>query len=363
MLAEQNKSIRMAFVGDIFPGELPYTIGYGLRTRFLSHKGVLFKGIIKEIIGENDIVIGNLESPILANANERKKTFFGDPEFARFLKNNGINVLNLANNHVLEHGDQGFRQTVNILKGEGINIIGTTSDKSHKIYFKDIKGIKIAVAGFNNVDLNVINDYEHFDILSEEKVITALKIMAEENANVKILIFHWGNEYIHIPSLEQRKLAYKFIENGANIIIGHHPHVIQPYEQYQDGHIFYSLGNFIFDNIHSEKVSKGLVVNLEVREDKLMKFKLSGVQLDDLNIVSKLPYEKFKEYFKGITELYSEFQKLTEKEYEKRYILLQKRDHTIQRILMKTYLMKQLIKIPMKNKKLLIRNLVNYFIK
>jgi poly-gamma-glutamate capsule biosynthesis protein CapA/YwtB (metallophosphatase superfamily) len=94
--------------------------------------------------------------------------------------------------------------------------------------------------------------------------------MQSNNADIKILSFHWGNEYIHHPSLGQRNLAYKCIEAGADIIVGHHPHVIQPYEKYKEGHIFYSLGNFCFDNLQSKQTRTGMIASYIGTSKKLI---------------------------------------------------------------------------------------------
>jgi len=256
----QEDMIGITLLGDIFPGELDFTQNYGIRTQFKKHKGIPWRKEIKKIVSDDDIVLGNLESPLVHEADAIKKTFFGDPEFVCFLRECGINVVNIANNHILEQGNEGFRSTIQALNNAELGIIGQSIDSKSKIFYIDVKGLKIAIAGFSNVDLHIIQNDNHFAVLNEDNVINTIESMEEHMVDLKILSFHWGNEYIHVPSIDQRKMAYKFIDNGADIIVGHHPHVIQPYEKYKHGHIFYSLGNFIFDYIHSRMVSFGLIV-------------------------------------------------------------------------------------------------------
>jgi hypothetical protein len=187
--------------------------------------------------------------------------------------------------------------------------------------------------------------------------------MEEHKADLKILCFHWGNEYVHVPSLEQRKMAYKFINNGADVIVGHHSHVIQPYEEYKNGHIFYSLGNFIFDFVHSKMVSVGLVATLEVNESKQVHVNLNGVKLSYKNTVTLLPSYKFEKYYSIVTKLYDEFLILTDEEYQNRYQALHKRNRLWQRIVMKTSIINEFLRIKKKNKIYLIRNLLTYYLK
>jgi hypothetical protein len=100
-----NQKVKIAFVGDIFPGERDITLNYGIKTQFEKHKGRLWIDRINSLLGDNDIIIGNLESPLISLNKTLKKTFYGNPDFAFFLKECGINVLNVANNHIMEQGN------------------------------------------------------------------------------------------------------------------------------------------------------------------------------------------------------------------------------------------------------------------
>jgi poly-gamma-glutamate synthesis protein (capsule biosynthesis protein) len=161
---KQKDTIIISLIGDIFPGELPYTQNYGIRSQFEKHKGVPWIRKIKKIVGENDIVVGNLESPLVAEVDTIKKTFFGDPEFVCVLKECGINVLNVANNHIMEQGNQGFQSTIQALNKAELGIVGHIIDSKSKIIYKDVKGLKIAIAGISNVDLHVIQNDNHFSV-------------------------------------------------------------------------------------------------------------------------------------------------------------------------------------------------------
>jgi poly-gamma-glutamate synthesis protein (capsule biosynthesis protein) len=147
--------------------------------------------------------------------------------------------IKFANNHILEQGDKGYLETISHLNKAGI---GVTGNSGSNIFYREINGKKIAIAGFSNVDLNTIKNNGRFAVLNEDNVIETLKVMQRNKVGFKILCFHWGNEYVHIPSPGQRKMAYRFIDEGADIIAGHHPHVIQPFENIKAGIFSIHLG-------------------------------------------------------------------------------------------------------------------------
>lgn len=356
-----SKVVKITLLGDIFPGELSYTRNYGIKSQFLKHQGKPWLPKIKEITEDGDIVIGNLESPLIAKNKTIKDTFYGSPVFAHFMKNCGINVLNIANNHILEHGPEGLKQTVQTLRNAELDFVGNIEGLKPNIVYKHIKGIKIAIAGFSNVDLDIIKNDNQFSVLNENIVLDTLHEMKEHKADIKILCFHWGNEYIHVPSLLQRKLAYKFIDSGANIVAGHHPHVVQPYETYKNGHIFYSLGNFIFDYIHSEMVSIGLISCLEILPSAQIIVRLKGTKLSYKNTVSLLPSNKFEKYYSNITMQYNKFKVLTDEQYNLHYNTLLRKNHIRQRALMKVSIIRELIRIKSKDKFHLLINIIVYY--
>jgi len=356
----ENVKITLTLVGDIFPAELPYTRNYGIRTQFKKHKGIPWNNKLRNILGVNDITLGNLESPLISDGNNACNTFYGDPEFADFLKECGINVLNIANNHILEQGDNEYLETIEHLYKAGI---GVTGNSDSNILYREIYGRKFAIAGFSNVDLNTINNNGRFAVLNENNVIATLKVMHRNKADFKILCFHWGNEYIHIPSLDQRKLAYRFIDEGADVIAGHHSHVIQPFEKYKSGYIFYSLGNFMFDYIHSEMVSVGLVATLTINAGNNVNVNLRGVKLSGKETIEPMEDRDFRKFYSEIENLYKESVRLTNHEYSNFYNKLLKNNHLKQRILMKTAIMKELFRLGRQERILLIRNILNYYFK
>lgn len=350
--------MKITFLGDIFPSEELFTLGFGIKSKFEEHNGANWKNSILSITSGADIVVGNLESPLLDSSFAKKPHFYGNPKFAKFLKNCGVNVLNVANNHILEHGKRGYEETLKTLTDSKIEVVGD----NNKVLFINQEGRKIAIAGFNGVDLNAFKNEGCFSELNEQNIESALEEMSVNKADLKIFCFHWGNEYIHKPSMEQQNLAYKLIEAGVDVIIGHHPHVIQPYEKYKGGHIFYSLGNFCFDNpFQSRQFSKGMGVTIvfNSKERRIQTVDLFGVKLLQKGLVCKMSALEFDSYFNEIQKEYSTVK--NDHRYAAKYKSKLRKRHLTERILMKLSLFQLYFNISSSERKLLLRNLKQFY--
>ena len=209
-----------------------------------------------------DFISVNLEGPITENTQCQKKaySFRFLPKTAKLLFENKINIANLANNHSFDCGKKGVSDTKENLDYFGIDYFG--GDKlSNSYVIKEVGGKKTAFVGIDDTfrRININNFYQ---------LITDLK---KENDYLVVNI-HWGYEYNKLPSKRQTEIAHKLIDSGADVVIGHHPHIIQPMEIYKNKAIFYSLGNFVFDQIPKE-TNEGFGVGI-ILGDKINKFYL-----------------------------------------------------------------------------------------
>ncbi len=219
-----------------------------------------FSGV-SSILQQNDFNLANLESPIINDCPEGKTgtfTFCGDPRFLPQLKQNKF-ILNLANNHMFNYGQNGFSQTKKFLSDQNTGYVYSHNSDS-EFYQTEINTIKFGILGF---DLVSNPNYDHQKILN---------LISKYNSQVDWLIvsIHWGNEYLPTAENWRVKLAHQMIDNGADIIHGHHPHVLQPPETYQNKPIFYSLGNFIFDQNWSVETSTSQIVNLKLTKNEII---------------------------------------------------------------------------------------------
>lgn len=203
-----------------------------------------------------DIVVGNLEGPITQFPSVSATSTVGDPynmtftfapQTAKLLKRNGISAVNIGNNHILNFGWAGYESTLQYLNAAGLGYFGDVYGRTY-VYAKEIQGVRI----------DLIN-YSEFGGSSRATIagITA----AREAGQMPIVYAHWGEEYAMATEM-QKKLAHEFIDAGAELVVGSHPHVVQEHDVYQGKHIYYSLGNFIFDQYWDKSVRKGLLIDV-----------------------------------------------------------------------------------------------------
>lgn len=253
-------------VGDIMLGEHALCYNFGVKS-IIKNKGVdyLFKDV-KGILKNGDIIFGNLEAPI-SNYTDKKgfeaNFFRGEPNIIEELKNASFNVLSVANNHIMEHGDRAFFSTVNSLRENNIIPVGVKDRKD----ILDIRGLKIAFLGYSFIE-DFIDNLQYNKISSEEKVLSDIKNLRKQ-VDLIIISLHWGYEYVPFPSPEQIEIGRKLIDYGVDLIFGHHAHIIQGLEMYRGKLIVYGLGNFIFDQMtYIKTTQKSIIAKIVVDTDK-----------------------------------------------------------------------------------------------
>lgn len=235
---------------------------------------------IKPSFAGADMVVGNLEGPVRKihrRTPTGSTTFNFKPEVASAIKSAGFTALSLANNHTLDYGKASFAETQEHLRQAGLEFFGHPRETEDTFVLrKNIHGRKFVFIGLQDV----------FASLDTKKAIALVKSVAAEPDTTIVISIHWGDEYKLTANKRQKTLAHDFIDAGADVIIGHHPHVVQNIEIYKDRPIFYSLGNFIFDQYFSEATQEGLMVGLEFKDDKL------SVRLYPVDIVKSQPVTK-----------------------------------------------------------------------
>jgi len=221
----------------------------------------------REILQRGDIAIGNLESPLASSGVEftdKKFRFKTEPKAALALKSAGFTHFSLANNHILDFGAEGLRQTLKALDANSIIYSGAGMNlaAARTAGMTAVKGVKVAFLSYSLT-------YPAEFFAGTEKAGTApgyasfftADIMAAKNdADCVIVSFHWGGEGKDTPKPYQVAAAHRAVDAGADIVIGHHPHVLQGIESYNNGVIFYSLGNFAFGS-----TSKNAAVSMIAR--------------------------------------------------------------------------------------------------
>lgn len=230
---------------------LPVTLGQ--KSNDLSY---FFKNV-KPYFDKDDLTLVNLETTFTTASIREPKAFNfkGDPSYVKSLTLGSIEAVNIANNHIYDFKDKGYQDTLKTLQGENINYFGEGN-----IYKTEIKGNKFAMIGYQAWE----------GAFNFDKLKATLSQLKSDSYTI-IVNFHWGIERDYTPSDFQKKLAHFAIDNGADLIIGHHPHVLQGIETYKDKFICYSLGNFCFggNSNPSDKDSALVQTNFKFEDDKL----------------------------------------------------------------------------------------------
>lgn len=258
----EKEPVRILFVGDMmFDRHIREAVGkYGGK----DYNYVLEP--VRDKLSEYDLVVGNLEGPITdeksvsANTEVGEKghmTFTFDPAVAGALAENNVQLVNLGNNHILNQGKKGAEQTKKYLDEAGVEYFGDSVDLETEFP----SGNSVSFVSYN---YSVPN--------SVDKTIENI-IAARKKSDIVIVCPHWGTEYkTGDPGKAVRALARRFVDAGADAVIGTHPHVVQMMEVYNGRKIYYSLGNFVFDQYFQKETMEGLGVEMTINPDNTMEY-------------------------------------------------------------------------------------------
>jgi len=265
----EHPGVSLLFVGDVM---LSRAVGAQMRKR----QDYLFPfRLAAENLQAYDITFGNLEGPLSSRGTNQGSiySFRADPSAIEGLIYGGFDVMSVANNHILDWGVSALSDTVSILDKNGIIPVGAGIDFAQANNPRMItrNGITAAFLAYTNLYPQSLEAEAHTPGVSawdvEEIKSDVTRIKKEKLADVVVVSVHWGNEYETQAEQWQKNFAHALIDAGADIVVGHHPHVAQEVEEYHGGVIFYSLGNFIFDQDFSEETMRGLAGEVTVSKN------------------------------------------------------------------------------------------------
>lgn len=266
-ISESDVLIKMSAVGDILCSNEMLEDAYNESTKTydFSH---MFNNV-SGFINEADIVMGTMETGIIAGEYNEKNA---PMEFARAVKNSGVNLVTISHNHSLDNGVNGLKETRENLEKIGFDVVGDKIEDANAVCIKEVKNTKIAFLTYTcfmdedagKEELNCVNMY------SEEQVKSDIEYAKENEAEYICVMIHWGDAISSTVSKEQKEIADFLVENGVNLILGAHPSVVQPMEvrQNKDGEnvfIAYSIGTYI-STLSAEEARTELVLNIELRK-------------------------------------------------------------------------------------------------
>lgn len=297
---KKDITVHLAAIGDAMCHSQNFKDAYHSNTNTYDFSHMFTN--VKEQITQADIAIGNLETTF---AGEQRK-YSGYPTFntpdalGTALKEIGIDVLTTANNHSLDKGYSGVTRTLDVLDEIGISHTGTyrSEEEQNKILTKDVKGIRFAFLSFtygtNGIPVPSGKEY-CINIIDKELIKKQIEQAKAEKVDVICVSMHWGDEYKTSQNKTQEELANFLFENGVDIILGSHPHVLEPMEKRtitladgttKDGFVIYSLGNFISAQ-KAENTRNTIILDLQITKNKEGKISIDKVEYTPLYVYDK----------------------------------------------------------------------------
>ncbi|MBN2571765.1 MAG: CapA family protein [Ignavibacteriales bacterium] len=248
---------------------------------------------VKPFIESVDFAMGNLETVLGGGKKFSGFPFFNSPdEYLEALKYSGFDLLMTSNNHCLDQKKEGLLRTIDKLNENQIHYVGTFSSQKDRdsIRIYNIKGLEFAVLSYtfstNGIPLPKGANYT-VNMLEEKLLLSDIKRAKEKNPDIVIVYFHWGDEYQRHPNAYQKKFMKISVDNGADIILGSHPHVLQPVDFYatknanlDTGIVAYSLGNFV-SNQRKRYTDSGTILNFSITKN----INKDSVYLSNVNFI------------------------------------------------------------------------------
>ncbi len=268
----------MIFVGDIM---LSRSVGAYMQEKVDYRLPFL---AMADFLKEADITFANLENPVSLRGIKVGSiySFRADPKVIEGLKYAGFDIVSIANNHMWDYGREAFLDTMTHLASAGIDFVGGghNFEEAHRPIIKDVNGTRVAFLAYTEFLQNVIAretsvGLTNWDMEQIKKDINT----AKSEADLVAVSFHWGEEYKTKHNLKQEQVAKAMIDAGADLIIGHHPHVVQEVEQYKNGWIAYSLGNFVFDQTFSKETMESLALKVKIDDGKISAVESIPIQI------------------------------------------------------------------------------------
>ncbi len=273
-------------------GDIMLSRHVGTKIRQANDNSLPFRKLYKHL-SQADIAFANLESPFFDQGPPITSgmVFKAEPETIEGLKLAGFDIVSLANNHFGDQGRAGMNFTFDHLARNNIQYFGAGRNKneaySHKIIDKN--GYKFSFLSFNSISPESYRASPNKTGLAWVSSVDDLNLMelsikkAKNESDFLIVSFHWGNEYTPNPTLFQKNAAKKAVEAGADIILAQHPHVVQAIEYINNKPVFYSLGNFVFDQMWSLETREGIMVRLYILKNKLLFYEIIPIFIEDYN--------------------------------------------------------------------------------
>ncbi len=295
-----DTTIHMSVIGDIMSHSTNFKNAYNPSTKDYDFSNTFSN--IKSYIKNADIAVGNLETTFAG----KSRGYSGYPTFntpealGKNLKDLGVDILTTANNHCMDKGYSGLKSTLDFLDRFGISHTGTSrsEEEQNTILIKDVNGIKIAFLSFtygtNGITIPSDKKYA-VNLINKDLIKKQINLAKKENVDLIAVSMHWGIEYQLKQNKNQKDLADFLFKNGVDLILGSHPHVLEPMEKRtitlddgtkKDGFVIYSLGNFMSGQIYANTKST-VILDIQITKSSDNKISIDNIDYTPLYLYDK----------------------------------------------------------------------------
>lgn len=272
-------SLKLSSVGDIMLGENLHHYRRGVASSYHGRFSDLIGSEVRSVLNQTDLWFGNLECSLSADEEWRSapldRAIYAAPQSALSVFDDITPAIffNVANNHFAQHGENACKQTLKFLEERNIRYFGRTADPC----IISTREKRVVAWGVSLAE-DLFNHGSYFQS-TEARIVEDIQWVDKQDQDLWVVSIHWGEEYRMLPSEIQRRVAQALCDRGVDVVLGHHPHVVQPIEWFGKSVVCFSYGNFIFDQNFSRHTQRGLLTMIEVADNETFKLEACDVLL------------------------------------------------------------------------------------
>jgi poly-gamma-glutamate synthesis protein (capsule biosynthesis protein) len=271
-------TIRITAAGDLCPGDHYFSLGHGTGSH-LKRGYDPFAGIAA-MWRESDVVLANLEGPLAPESDNtgiaERIAFLGPPNAAAILGAAGFNLLHVANNHILQHGERAFHSTIRLLAESGIAAVGIWAEDGAQPVNCSIRGVTLSFLGYSFVPERRVPDQRLYAAPRPEIALHQIRTIRKLVDHVVVSV-HWGEECTSLPTSTVLKLGDAMRDAGATLVLGHHPHWFQPVEIVERSLLAFSLGDLVFDLFWDRRRVESALLHVDLGSEGVLNHSLAPV--------------------------------------------------------------------------------------
>jgi capsule synthesis protein PGA_cap len=274
-------AVKLVATGDFCPGDHYFSLGHGTGMHLAAGVDPLRE--IEPILQRADLCVTNLEGPLSARSfrehGPEAEVFRGPLETAGILRRAGIDLVHVANNHILQHGPNAFATTIGALKEQGLTPIGLATPGSREPVLRTVNGVRLGFLASSLVTERYAPGQRLYD---DSPLPVLLERIARLRTSVDVVVvsIHWGLEATAQPTREVVDAAHAMVDAGATIVLGHHPHWFQPVERVGRALIAYSLGDFVFDLFWDRRLVESAILSVDLDVGGVVDYELIPIRFE-----------------------------------------------------------------------------------